>query len=147
MPIPFSHFSDGNWSHPWLLSVIPHIPHFGPSLDPTGCSFMIHSTFNLFLVLFCYHLGPSNHHLSPGLEPSFHTGLLSSTPHHVQLSALLHVSSLTSILVGCPAVLIMVPLHMHFSQMKCLSSGYPRGSFFTPLWSLLKYYLHSKTRL
>lgn len=80
-----------------FLSVIPHI---SPSLDPVGRSFMIHPTFNLFSVLFCYHLGPSNHHLSPGLEPSFHTDLLSSIPHNVQLSALLHISSLTSDPIG-----------------------------------------------
>lgn len=109
-----------------FLSVIPNI---SPSLDPVGCSFLIHPTFNLFSVLFCYHLGPSNHHLSPVLEPSFHTVLLSSIPHHVQLSALLHISPLTSIPMGYPAVLIVFPLHMHFSQMKCLASGYP---FFAP---------------
>lgn len=49
-----------------FLSVISRM---SPSLDPVGCSFTICPTSNPFSNLFCYHLGPSNHRLSAGLEP------------------------------------------------------------------------------
>lgn len=42
-----------------LGSFLSVIPNMSPSLDPVACSFKIHPTFNLFSILFCYHLGPS----------------------------------------------------------------------------------------
>lgn len=50
---------------PLSLSVMAHI---SPSVDPIGSSLSMHPASKFFSTLLHSHLGPSNHHLSPGWE-------------------------------------------------------------------------------
>ena len=123
------------------------ISHIGSSLDPIHCSFIIHPTSNFVLILFCYHLGPSYHHLPPGLEPQPPPRSFGFYPSQCPTSCPLphYISDLHA--YGLPCCSYHGPFACTTFSAKMLFFRYPRGSFLAPFRFLLKYYLHSKVKL